>query len=283
MQGSGMPSWSTWVVSSTVSRESKVGSRDASDALTTEYVHITCPFCEYRIESTKHSVSKNKSLLCRSHLAKCTKRPSDGSDTASRNAVDQGSSEGQLDLPPSKKQRLAVVQHRDCIARERKFEERLGTVEARLQLIENTIVSHVPGVKIPLECEQLVLALDSMKTVLPHPRIEEVTSTTSIVPTNQQQHHQPLMSVSDLASEMLPSLERAMIQGLVSSQNKEKALFCAQQAINSMQSRLETLQKNFDHVLKEKEHLVKKLNRVARGDTEYILQLQGRRPSAGNL
>jgi hypothetical protein len=266
-------------VSEPSNRTAKVGSRGNNEETTIEYVHITCPYCDFKIESTKHSVSKNKSLLCRTHLTKCPKRPSSSDHNSTGISVDGDVTDGvatetDIDLPLSKKQR--VVQHRDCIAREKKIEDRFRSLEERMRLIETTIVSHVPGIQIPLQCEQLVIALKN--AIKPHPRIEEIATPVS-------QSSGSLMSVvgtsqptftTELATHMLPSIERALVTGLSDAQSTEVKLFFSQRAINSLTSQLETLRRSFDNSVREKGELEKKLLRVAQGGDVYIRRLQGR-------
>ena len=112
------------------------------------------------------------------------------------------------------------------------------------------------------------------------PRIEEVVGDTTIVCASNDGTQR--IAVSDLASQMLPRLEHAMIEGLSDAQSTERKLFFAQQTINSkqakldaLQSRMDALQSNFEKVVRGKSILEKKLSKVAMGDTEFIRKLQG--------
>ena len=277
-----MPGWSAWTESVPVMRAIKLrntvvpdpGDDDGSTPCA-EYVFITCPHCEGQIESTKKSVKKNKSLLCRTHLAKCPRRPID--TPASCGAIAVATEE--IDLPPSKHQKLAVVQHRDCISRQRASDDRISALEQKFQVIEDVIVSCIPGTKRPLDGDSLRLAIGEWTPLghAPHPRIEEIEGRRAIVP-----HEQPQWSTENLAAAMLPQLKTAVVDGLACATSTDRELHLALRRVNKyetdmkgMQERHDALQSNFDRVLVEKGRLEQKLARVAKNDIAYIAQLQG--------
>ena len=83
---------------------------NTNDVPCTEYVFIQCPHCEFQIETTRKSVKKNKSLLCRTHLVSCPKRPDDAHVDNGAQAADAvndmdrslATTSTRVDLPPSK-------------------------------------------------------------------------------------------------------------------------------------------------------------------------------------
>ena len=280
-----MPGWSAWTESEPVTRAIKLRNTTPSDedgsTPCAEYVFITCPHCEFPIESTKKSVKKNKSLLCRSHLAKCPKRPSD-TPTSDNAECESGATQtttilattAEIDLPPSKRQQLAVVQHRDCIARQRVSDDRISALEQKFRVIEDVIVSCIPGTRRPLDGDSLRLAIRGWTppTYAPHPRIHEVAEQSAITTRSEQTPQ----SAESLAAVMLPQLKEAVVDGLKGAGSTEYQLYNARQYINRIEGELATLKGTFDNTLKEKDVLEQKLAKVAQGDRAFIAQLQGR-------
>lgn len=158
-------SWTAWVVGEPVERAVK--QRNAADPDAKDwYVDITCPNCGDVFEATSASVSKNKSHVCKAHLAKkkCNIPEEEREDDMS-NAIA---------LPESKRARMTVVKHEACNKRidslrrevqENKVEfgQRIQSLEARRVLYDTVLHNCFPTLPLPLDGDS---AMDQMQRAL---------------------------------------------------------------------------------------------------------------------
>jgi len=158
-------SWTTWVVGEPVERAVK--QRNAADPDATDwYVDIACPNCGDVFEATKASVSKNKSHVCKAHLAKkkCNIPEEEREDDMSNATA----------LPESKRARMTVVKHESCNKRidslrremqENKVEfgQRIQSLETRRVLYDTVLRTCFPTLPLPLDCDS---AIDQMQRAL---------------------------------------------------------------------------------------------------------------------
>ena len=135
--------WSNWTQSAPVLRSLKQrrGENGVQEGL---YVDITCPHCGDVIEALAASVAKNKSNICRSHLA--SKKCNLSEDQ--RGGMDATI----LSLPPSRQAERTEVLHRNCVSQEQlraseaRGEQRLRESEARGEQRLQNVVQHVVSV-----------------------------------------------------------------------------------------------------------------------------------------
>ena len=102
-------SWSGWIQSEPQLRSVKQ-KRRPGDEQTALYVDITCPHCGDVIEAFAASAAKNKSNICKAHLAskKCN-LPESQRDGLNANV---------LSLPPSRRGGHREVLHQNCVSRD---------------------------------------------------------------------------------------------------------------------------------------------------------------------
>jgi hypothetical protein len=121
------------------------------------YVDIKCPFCGDVFEATAASVEKNKSNVCKAHLAnkKCNLP-----------ATQQGGADATIiALPPSKRARSAAVLHKQCVpvSRFAELEERTAGLEQRTACLErdrdlfvDNMIAAFPSMTRPLVADNVV-------------------------------------------------------------------------------------------------------------------------------
>lgn len=125
-------SWAAWTVSAPMERASKQRNVTGEGA-TDLYVDITCPNCGDVFEATHASVAKNKSHVCKAHLAK--RKCNIAEDERS------GDDSNAMALPPSKRSRMAVVAHQQCNKRIDALERRVNGLEQDRDMFVDSLVN----------------------------------------------------------------------------------------------------------------------------------------------
>ena len=179
MGSSGRRSWKAWTVSEATERPAKTRSNTGEVAM---YVDITCPYCGDVFEATAASVSKNKSVVCLTHLKnkKCDQPKCTDNAEAEEQSV--------LALPPSKRNRTSLHVHASCEKRFAEMDTRITDLRhdvnwltKKSTLYDHALTTVFPTLELPLRDGTAYMQLqtavqhDVIERMAPALRIQEQT------------------------------------------------------------------------------------------------------------
>lgn len=165
-------SWKAWTVSEPAMRASK---QRLTPGELTAYVDITCPNCGDVFEATSASVSKNKALVCGTHLKnkKCD-QPKDAT-------AEESAELSTMVLPPSKRNRTSLHIHASCEKRFAEVKAEMADLRSdvnwltkKASLYDMALTTVFPTLELPLRDGSAHMQL---QTAVQHDVIERISPT----------------------------------------------------------------------------------------------------------